>query len=237
MRVISLKSNTKLIKGHEYIADSFNNTTNGTGWVSFIIKIRGFGSYQCKNFSDINGNPLPQVRYRNPNIPRTEQFDCRTLQINDIIVCKSNRYKYLIKDGKYRISEVNIISNYHAIISNYHALMKIEGYNKWIGWNSHNFRKLSLQESRDLALSQIFDQPENFSVDFIRKFDKEKNQTKILLETIAKSIIDKNRHYLDVIDWGIHKEKYQELKREDFSELLQKPLAEILELYENSLKN
>lgn len=47
MRVISLKSNTKLIKGHEYIADSFNNTPNGTGWSSFRIYIRGFGSYQC----------------------------------------------------------------------------------------------------------------------------------------------------------------------------------------------
>lgn len=230
MRVISLKSNTKLIKGHEYIADYFNNTPNGTGWSSFRIFIRGFGSYQCKNFSDINGNPLPQVSYRNPNTPTYTQFDCRTLQINDIIVCKSNRYKYLIKDGKYRISEVNIINNYHALI-------KLEGYNKWIGWRSHNFRKLSLQESRDLALSQIFDQPENFHVEFVRKFDNEKNQTKVLLESIAKSILDKNRHHLDVIDWGIHKEKYQQLTREDFNDILQKPLAEILELYENSSNN
>lgn len=230
MNVISLKSNSKLIKGHQYIANSFNNTINATlSWYDGSIYIRGFGRYQCKDFTDTSGNPLPQINYTNPTNTLTPSFNVRTLKVGDIIVCNTNKYKYLVKDGKYKISHINFKNQYTTQI-------KLEGYNTWINW-SYYFRKLSLQESRDLALSQIFDQPENFSVDFIRKFDKEKNQTKILLETIAKSIIDKNRHYLDVIDWGIHKEKYQELKREDFSELLQKPLAEILELYENSLKN
>lgn len=228
MRVISLKSNTKLIKGCEYIADSFNNTPNGNRWNVHTIYIRGYGRYQCKNFTDVNGNPLPAINYVDPNRPVYERVGANSLAKNDIIVCNSDRYKYLVKGGKYRITDIDVRSDYNSSI-------KLEGYNRWIKWSSWAFRKLSLQETRDVALSQIFDQPENFSVEFIRKFDKEQNQIKILLQTIAKSILDPYRHELDVIDWGIHKEKYQNLKREDFEDLLNKPLSEILELYQNSL--
>jgi hypothetical protein len=230
MRVISLKSNTKLIKGCEYIADSFNNTPTGNRWGGHRISIRGYGGYQCKNFTDVNGEPLPEINYINPNRVIYERTYANSLNKNDIIVCNSDRYKYLVKGGKYRIVDTDIRSEYSAN-------MKLEGYNRWIKWNSWSFRKLSLQETRDLALSQIFDQPENFSVEFIRKFDKEQNQIKILLQTIAKSILDPYRHELDVIDWGIHKEKYQKLTREDFQDLLNKPLSEILELYQNSFNS
>jgi len=228
MRVISLKSNTKLIKGAEYIADSFNNTNTGNRWNSHRVSIRGYGSYQCKNFTDINGDPLPAINYVNPNRPVYERVNANSLSKNDIIVCNSDRYKYLVKGGKYRITEVNHQSEYSAKI-------KLEGYNRWIRWSSWSFRKLSLQETRELALSQIFDQPENFSVEFVRKFDKEQNQIKVLLQTISKSIMDPYRHNLDIIDWGIHKEKNQKLTREDFKDILDKPLSEVLELYQNSL--
>ena len=65
---------------------------------------------------------------------------------------------------------------------------------------------------------------------------KENNQVKILVETIAKSIIDPYRHQLDVVDWGIAKNKTQSLKRSDFEDILQLPLSEVLKMYENSLK-
>lgn len=228
MIVISLKSNTKLIKGHEYIANSFDNT-NSMNWYSGYISIKGFGRYKCEDFTDTSGNPLPQINYTNPS-NTIQQFNVRNLKVGDIIVCNTNKYKYLVKEGKYKISHINFKTQYTTKI-------KLQGYNTWLNWSNGYFRKLSLQESRDIAISQIFDQPENFNVEFIRKFDKEKNKTKILLETIAKSIIDPYRHHLDIIEWGIHKEKYQQLTREDFSEMLQKPLGEILELYENSIKN
>jgi len=113
--------------------------------------------------------------------------------------------------------------------------MKLEGYTRWITFSNWAFRKLSLQESRDLALSQIFNQPENFSVEFVRKFDKEANKTKVLVQAIAKSILDPYRHHYDVLGWTIEKTKYQGLKNEDFAEIMNMPLSELLKAYENSL--
>jgi len=231
MNVISLKSNKKLLKGVVYEAESFDNTTTGGRWHRQYIRIKGFGSYLCKNFTDTNGKPLPNITYTNPNSTPTSnsRIDVTTLRKNDIIVCNSDRYKYLIKGAKYRIEEVKEASTWRALV-------KLEGYARWIQFSNWSFRKLSLQESRELALSQIFNQPENFSVEFVRKFDKEVNQTKILVQSLAKSILDPYRHQYDLIDWTIEKTKYQGFKREDFNEILKMSLSEVLEAYENSLK-
>ena len=94
---------------------------------------------------------------------------------------------------------------------------------------------MSLQETREIALSQIFNLPENFSVDFIRKFEKENNKTKILLQALSKSILDPYRHEYGVLDWTIEKTKNQDLKKDDFNEIMNMTLSEVLKLYENSL--
>lgn len=178
MRVISLKSNSKLLKGVVYEADSFNNTNTGSRWDQHRVRIQyptgGYGSYLCKNFTDTNGNALPAINYVNPNRQTVERFDINALKANDIVVCNSDRYKYLVKGGKYRISEVLNLNTWSAEI-------KLEGYNRKIRFTTWAFRKLSLQETREITLSQIFNQPENFSVEFVRKFDKETNKTKILV--------------------------------------------------------
>ena len=232
MRVISLKSNTKLLKGVAYEADSFNNTATGSRWGQHRIRIQfpsgGYGSYLCKNFTDTSGNPLPQISYVSPNHTPVERFDVTTLKANDIVVCNSDKYKYLLKGGKYRVLEV-------ADANTWTAQIRLEGYNRQIRFNSWSFRKLSLQETREIALSQIFNQPENFSVDFIRKFEKENNKTKILLQALSKSILDPYRHEYGVLDWTIEKTKNQGLKKDDFNEIMNMPLSEVLKLYENSL--
>ena len=113
--------------------------------------------------------------------------------------------------------------------------IRLEGYSRFIRFNSWSFRKLSLQETREIALSQIFNLPENFSVDFIRKFEKENNKTKILLQALSKSILDPYRHEYGVLDWTIEKTKNQDLKKDDFNEIMNMTLSEVLKLYENSL--
>lgn len=230
MKVICKKGSTKLVKGLVYDADWFDNTKNLTShWQRQTIRIRGFGTFLCKNFTDTSGNPLPEIVYNNPQAPQAEpRFNISELKKNDIIVCKSDRYKYLVKGGKYRISEIKDVNTWSANI-------KLEGYNRWIRFSTWAFRKLSIQESRDLALSQIFNQPENFSVEFVRKFDKESNKTKVLLQALAKSILDPYRHEYDVVNWTIEKTKYQDLRIEDFQEMLNKPLSEVLSDFENSL--
>lgn len=232
MNVISLKSNKKLLKGTTYEAESFDNTPAPGKRHRNSIYIKGFGWYLCKNFTDTSGNTLPQINYVSPTSSRhsttNDRIDASTLQKNDIVVCKSDNYKYLIKGGKYRISEVRNANTWRA-------QMKLEGYTRWITFSNWSFRKLSLQESRDLALSQIFNQPENFSVEFVRKFDKEQNKTKVLVQSIAKSILDPYRHQHDVLGWTIEKTKYQGLKTEDFAEIMNMPFSEVLKAYENSL--
>ena len=171
---------------------------------------------------------MPQINYVSPNHTPVERFDVTTLKANDIVVCNSDKYKYLLKGGKYRVLEV-------ADANTWTAQIRLEGYSRFIRFNSWSFRKLSLQETREIALSQIFNQPENFSVDFIRKFEKENNKTKILLQALSKSILDPYRHEYGVLDWTIEKTKNQDLKKDDFNEIMNMTLSEVLKLYENSL--
>ena len=231
MQVISLKSNSKLLKGMTYEAYSFDNTLpNSTQrYHRQSIEIKGFGWYLCKNFTDTNGNPLPQTKYVNPNRPVRQVItsDVSQLKPGDIVVCNSDKFKYLVKNGKYRVVSVKNPTSWSADI-------KLEGYSRSIKFTNWAFRKLSLQESRDLALSQVFDQPENFSVEFVRKFDKEQNKSKVLLQALAKSILDPYRHQLDVIDWTIAKTKYQGFTKDDFESILNLPLSEVLKMYESS---
>ncbi len=229
MKVISKKSSKKLLKGAVYTAESFNNTSTGQRWTINRIRIKGFGTYMCRDFTDENGNTLPQINYVNSEVvsKTVERFSPKDLKRGDIVVCNIDKYKYLLKGGKYRISEI-IDSN------NWSALIRLEGYNRQIRFNSWSFRVLNIQEVRDIALSSIFDTPEKFSVEFVRKFEKENNKVKILLDTIAKSIIDPYRHNLDIVDWGIAKTKNQDLKREDFNEILNMSLNDVLKLFENN---
>lgn len=230
MNVVSLKSNKKLLKGVTYEAESFDNTPPSPGqrWHRASIHIKNFGWYLCKNFSDTNGKPLPQIKYTSPTAGqrRVETVDARSLKKNDIIVCKSDKYKYLVKGGKYRIAEVKDANSWRAQI-------RLEGYSRWLSFSTWAFRVLSLQESRELALSSIFNQPENFSVEFVRKFDKEENQAKVLLESLARSILDPYRHHYDIVGWTIEKTKYQGLKKEDFDAILSLPLGDVLKMCEN----
>ena len=235
MNVKSLKSNRKLIKGHTYETEYFNNdnTNNNARWYFGRILIKDIGTYRCGDFTTSDGQPLPQINY--DVRVKKEPIKASDLKKGDIIVCKSdNRFKYLIKGGKYRIEGVKANPGSWGGGGD----IKLEGYKRWLAWNEWNFRKLSLQESRDLALSQIFDQEENFSVEFKRKFEQSKDKERVLIETIAKSILDKYRHELDVLDWGIEKNgQTYNMTREDFEPLMDKPLREVLEIYENFSKS
>lgn len=240
MKVKSLKSNRKLIKGHIYDTEYFNNNQAASSTARYYlnrISIKGLGHYNCSDFTTTDGQPLPQINY--DVRVKVDPIKASDLKKGDIVVCLSeHRFKYLIKGGKYRIQDIRVNTNPGYTGGWNSGDIKLEGYKRWLSWNNWNFRKLSLQESRDLALSQIFDQEENFSVEFKRKFDQAKQKDKILIETVAKSILDKYRHELDIIDWGIEKNGQTfNMTREDFEPLMDKPLREIIEIYENFLEN
>jgi hypothetical protein len=233
MKVISKKGNRKLLKGHIYDTDFFNNDqtqVNQNYRYSYKrISIEGRGLYNVDDFTQTDGQPLPNILY--DKRVKVEPTKITDLKKGDVLVCLSDqRFKYLIKGGKYRIAEVRITNGGSWSGGD----IRLEGYNRWLMWSSWNFRKLTLQESRDLALSQIFDKEENFSVEFKRKFELKSDKDVVLVETLAKSILDKNRHELSIMDWGIEKSGgHFKLTKEDFSHLMDKPLKDILEMFDN----
>jgi hypothetical protein len=233
MKVIAKKGNRKLLKGHAYEVDFFNNDSNnnsqGYRYAYKRLSIPGKGWYNCDDFTLTDGNPLPPTTY--DKRVKTEPTKITDLKKGDIVVCQSDsRFKYLIEGGKYRISDIRVQSSGSWSSGD----IRLEGYNRWLMWSPWSFRKLSLQESRDLALSQIFDKEENFSVEFKRKFEQKENKDQVLIETLAKSMLDRHRHELGLVDWACEKSGgHLKLSPEDFNHLMDKPLKEIIEMFDN----
>jgi hypothetical protein len=51
------------------------------------------------------------------------------------------------------------------------------------------------------------------------------------MELLSKSILDKNRHDIDIIDWAcVQSKKKIDLTREDFDDVLNMSLGDILKL-------
>jgi len=185
------------------------------------------GYYKKEDFTMPNGSEITIDRYDNRRAS-TNSISIDQLKVGDIVVCNTNRnYKYLVKGGKYRISEVEIIKG-NTFKSGF---IRFEGYKRKLTWSPWNFRKLNTQESRDLAISQIFDKEENFSVEFVRKIEQTQNKEKELFEAISKSVLDKNRHQLSIIEWAVRKSsKHMDFNLEDFNDILDMKLSEIIKM-------
>lgn len=222
MQLKCIKNSRKLVKGQIYEAEYFDNTTNRP----VRILIENFGWNSISYFKLPNGSELPKIKY---DSRKKEYIRITDLQIGDIIVCQSDRtFRYLIKDAKYRISDIQITTDSPTWS---HGKIKLEGYDRWISWSSYHFRKLSVQENRELTLSQIFDKKENFSVDFKRKFDQKEDKNIELIKAICSSVLDKNRHHLDVLDWAAQKSSsHLSITKDDFKNILNLKLSEIIDI-------
>jgi hypothetical protein len=115
--------------------------------------------------------------------------------------------------------------------------IKFEGFNRYLKFNGWSFRKLTPGESREISLSSILngEEPNIIKTKDIRGIDLSLNKYKSLMEIISKTILDSNRHHLSIIDWSC-KKTGDKLKiiPEDFNELLNMTLSEILEKLENT---
>ena len=64
-----------------------------------------------------------------------------------------------------------------------------------------------------------------------RKLDFVVNKELFFMELLSKSILDKNRHDIDIIDWAcVQSKKKIDLTREDFDDVLNMSLGDILKL-------
>ena len=96
------------------------------------------------------------------------------------------------------------------------------------------FRKLTLEESRNMALNRLVDgiEPEIIKKK-ARKIEHTSNKTKELIINLFKSIMDDNRHVLSIVDWTI-KINRMDIEKSDFDEILNLPLKDILQQIEES---
>jgi hypothetical protein len=240
MIVISKIANKKLLKGHRYEVQQLWNDGTNQRWVEGRIQLLGFGRYSVDNFTDTSGNPVPKSNYisTQPQVERYIKYeDCK---VGEILVCNSDNYKTLAKGSMYKIEKLDRVE---SEINGWNGnkwikkddRVKFEGINRKLKFNGWAFRKLTPEEAREISLGSLLngEEPEIIKTDSIRKIDMVVNKEKALMEVIAKTLIDENRHHLSIIDWSCQKtgEKLR-INPDDFKEILDMKLSDILKKIE-----
>ncbi len=233
MKVKCIKGTTKLVKGSIYEVARLNNLATGYNNIYLV----GFGNYTPKNFTQLDGSPLPQITWVRQQPVDTTMLKPELINVGDILVCKSEQYVHFTKGSKYKVAEIQKVArpNYGTVLTGtvyYKYKIKFEGYNRFIEPNAWSFRMLAIDESRDLSLNSMFGEEVDLSVDVkTRKLDTVVDKNKTLIETLAKAICDRNRHDLSVIEWASQKSSRNlKVKPEDYKDLMNLTLEEILKM-------
>ncbi len=235
MIVIAKKNSTKIIKGCRYEVHSlYNSPVQRRNYVY----ISGFGRYKVDNFTDTNGNPLPKTDIIGTS-DKISRLDFSELKVGDILVCNTSRYKTMIEGAKYKIeklivNEVEFKSWNGTKGIRKEQKIKFEGVKRTLDFSSWSFRSLNPEETREMSLNSILDgkEPEIIKTDKLRKIDHSVNKEKDLILYLSKSIFDRNRHHLSIIEWAARLGSKMSIEVSDYDELLQMPLKDILKKLE-----
>lgn len=217
MILICTKSTKRIIKGLRYEAVSINNArVDRIGSVS----IKDIGSFSANNFTTIDGEPVPKITYNITTTPRI-RVDVNDIKVGDKLVCLSDNYKSFDKNVRYEI-ETAIIE-----VGQWRSRVKIKfvGNKQKIYFSEYSFRKLTTAELREEKLCDFFEEEE----DKPQPVDK----NIILMDLLCRSIIDHNRHHLSIVEWGVKQLSKKRVNVEDYSELLQMKLEDIIALLES----
>lgn len=233
MIVIRKTSTTKLIKGARYTVQNLWNGPNSPRWRQGRIRLVGLGVYSVNGFTDINGDPLPNIDYQNPNIQEMPPLAGKDISDGDILVCLSDRYRTLAKGSMYKVEKV-IKKEIGGIYPRVEYHIKFEIINRKIKFRSLDFRKLTTQEIRDLSISNILGEKNKIVTDpNIKKIDLVPNKDKFLIQLLAKTILDDKRHHLSPLEWCCQKvAKNWELSPDDFNGVMGLTMKEIFERIE-----
>lgn len=236
MIVISKLDNTKLIKGQRYEVESLWNSGKNQRWCEGRVQLLKIGRFSVDGFTDISGNPLPKTDFSNNMLKEESYIKFEDCVEGEILICKTDQYKTLAKDAMYKIQ--SLISKEFEVVgfngkkwTRIENSLKFEGFTRYFKFNSYSFRKLTPSESREISLSSILngDEPNIIKSKDIRGIDLSIDKEKSLMHAISKSILDTNRHHLSIIDWSCRKTGNRlKLKTEDFADLLNMTLSEIL---------
>lgn len=235
MIVVCKKATKKLVKGLRYEVQNLWNDGKNQRWLESKVEIKGIGRYSVDNFTDIDGKSLPKINFLTPR-PAYKTLSFEELKEGDILVCTSDSYKILAKDSMYRVSKlITKSTDYRGYNGTIHQRVdknvQFEGIKRAIKFSSWKFRKLSSEESREIQLSSILNgEKPPVITSSARKIDLVTNKDRVLMNLIAKSILDSNRHHLSILEWAIQKvgNNYS-ITEEDYKSLLNLSLKEVLE--------
>jgi hypothetical protein len=244
MIVIRKTSTTKLIKGARYQVQTLWNGSGNQNWRQGRIRLVGLGTYSVDGFTDINGNPVPKVNYQNPNVQETKLTEGSEVKDGDILVCLSDRYKNLTKGAMYQVEKVfkeeYQVKNFTTggppyTRVEYYVKFKIMSRKiRFWGWN---FRKLTTAELRDFAIGDLLGEGNDKVVTDpnIKKIDLVPNKNKLLIQFLAKTILDDKRHQLSPLDWCCQKVAHNwGLKPEDFGDLMKMSMEDLFKKMEEN---
>jgi hypothetical protein len=242
MKVIAIKSTKKILKGCSYTVSSLYNDGTNQVWFEGKLHIKGIGRFSVNNFTTEDNKPLPKVNI----IEKVEQrkpFEFSDIKKGDILICKTDSYTTLVKDAMYKIEDLSTKTqlktrwngSQYTYNENY---IKFEGVSRKLIFNNFRFEKLPSDQTREITLNKVlYDEDDDIvRTDFKsnRKIDFIKNKELELMKVLSRSLLDENRHHLNIIDWGcIQINKNLKLVNDDYSELLNMKLVDILELIES----
>lgn len=235
MIIIAKRNSTKIIKGCRYEVHSLYNSP---GQRRNYVYISGFGRYKVDNFTDTNGSPLPKIDIIG-TYDKVARLEFSQIKVGDILVCNTSRYKTMMEGAKYKVeklitNEVEFTSWNGTKGTRKEQKIKFEGVKRTLDFNSWSFRNLNSEEIREMSLSSILDgkEPEIIKTDKFRKIDFSPNKDKDLILYLSKSIFDRNRHHLNIIEWAARLGSKMSIEVSDYDELLQMPLKDILQKLE-----
>lgn len=241
MLVTCKKPNKYTVKGVTYKVLFLNNKKDPSSrWfyprIMVEIKPGITSTYSPKNFTMTDGTPIPEINYQsteyNPESWRDGYISEENMvKKGDYVVYRYGSSKLMEKGKTYKVEDVRVTRHKSTSSTWVNITIKIEKNPRWI--SSTSFRKLSDQESRDISLSELLDQPVPVSeIDkSTRKFDRmnKDDQHRILLSTLASAMIDVTRNNMSIIEWACEKigKKY-DLKPDDFKPILKKSLNTLI---------
>jgi hypothetical protein len=236
MIVVCKKPTKRLVKGVRYNVLNLWNSGSNQRWLESTVEIEGLGRFSVSNFTDIDGKELPKTNIVTAQVNTTKSLDFNDFKEGDILVCKSDSYKTLAKNGMYKVEKKILIEQERKSFggnkyTHKEFKIKFEGISRTMKFSGWRFRKLTADEVREISLNSVLlgEEPNIIKTAKIRKIDMVVDKDLELMRILSKSIIDENRHHLSIIDWGCQKSSSDlGATSEDFSQLMNMTLKDIL---------
>jgi hypothetical protein len=235
MRVVAIKDTSSLVKGAKYdIRMMYNqpsiHTKSGKGGKVYLEGVPG--CHSAEYFRTVEGEELPMTTIQPPvDVEIKLQFN--DLKKGDLLCVRNDQYKTLVKGGIYRIDGLlETVGRYGST----RKKIKLEGLKRSYDFSSWTFRKMSVEEVRDMNLNDLLhgEQLEVINTEVARKIDYVDDPEKLLMSILAEAIRDKKRNSMGIVEWAcrIPRGSRMKLKKEDFDAILDMPLGELIKILE-----